>query len=300
VTANYVLLNDSEGSSWNFAQTLQKNTRFGLTMRGAYSYGVSKTISDPESTAATSFARNSNFANPNDPGVTTSQWSPGHRFFALVNFSHEYFNIGATSISMFWETRNSQLNSPGSSRLSYVFAGDMNGDAVSANDLIYIPRNTSEMNFSPFAAGGRTFTADDQAAAFEAYIQQDSYLSKHRGEYATRNGALMPMFNSVDLSITQDVFRNLGGQRNGFQVRIDFVNFGNLLNHDWGVSKRPIAAVNTNQQLQILTNPAVDAQGRATYRLATVNNQLITKTYQTSATTSDVYQFMISLRYSFN
>jgi hypothetical protein len=58
--------------------------------------------------------------------------------------------------------------------------------------------------------------------------------------------------------------------------------------------------VNTNNQLQILTNPAVDAQGRSTYRLATVNNELIRNTYQTSATTSDVYQFMVSLRYSFN
>jgi hypothetical protein len=298
VTNNYVLLNDSQGSSWNFAQSLQKNTRFGLTMRGAYSYGISRTISDPESTAATSFARNSNSADPNNPGARISMWAPGHRVFALVNFSHEYFNIGATSISLFYEARNSTINS--SSRLSYVFAGDLNSDGVSANDLIYIPRSTSEMNFSTFAAGGRTFTADEQAAAFEAYIGQDSYLRKHRGEYAERNGVLMPMFNSVDLSITQDVFHNLGGQRNGFQVRLDFLNFGNLLNHEWGVAQRPIAAVNTNQQLQILTNPGVDAQGRATYRLATVNNQLITKTYQTSATTGDVYQFMISLRYSFN
>jgi hypothetical protein len=98
----------------------------------------------------------------------------------------------------------------------------------------------------------------------------------------------------------QDLFRNFGGQRNAFQIRADFFNFANLLNHGWGVGQRPIASVNTNNQLQILTNPGVDAQGRTTYRLALVNNELITKTWQTSATTSDVYQFMISLRYSFN
>ena len=56
----------------------------------------------------------------------------------------------------------------------------------------------------------------------------------------------------------------------------------------------------TNNQLQILTNPGVDAQGRVNYRIALVNNEPITKTYQSSATTGDVYQFMISLRYSFN
>jgi hypothetical protein len=225
-------------------------------------------------------------------------WSPGHRVFALVNYSRNYFGFGATSVSAFWEARQSTLNS--SSRISYVFAGDMNGDSISANDLIYIPRSTSEMNFSAFSVGTRTFTADEQAAAFEAYIQQDEYLSKHRGEYAKRNGLVMPMFRSIDLSITQDLFHDLGGQRNGFQVRVDILNFGNLLNHNWGVMKRPVGTINTNQQLQLLTNPGVDAQGRATYRLATFNNELITKTFQTSATTGDVYQFMISLRYSFN
>jgi hypothetical protein len=298
VTASYVLINDSQGSSWNFAETLSKNTSFGLTLRGAYSYGMSKTISDPESTAATSFARNSNFADPNNPGVTTSMWAPGHRVFALVNYTREYFRHAATSFSLFWEARQSTVNA--SSRMSYVFGGDMNGDGVSNNDLIYIPRDQSEMNFSAFSAGGRTFTAAAQAAAFDAYIAQDKYLSEHRGEYARRNGAVMPMFNSIDLSISQDVFRNFGGQRNALQIRLDIVNFGNLLNSDWGVAQRPVGAINTNQQLQILTNPGVDAQGRVTYRLATVANELITKTFQSSATTSDVYQLMLSLRYSFN
>jgi hypothetical protein len=111
----------------------------------------------------------------------------------------------------------------------------------------------------------------------------------------------MPMFRNIDLSITQDLFHNLGGQRNGFQVRVDILNFGNLLNDKWGVQQRPVAAVNTNQQLQILTNPGIDAAtGRATYRLAVVNNELIKNTFQTSATTGDVYQFMVSLRYLFN
>jgi hypothetical protein len=36
------------------------------------------------------------------------------------------------------------------------------------------------------------------------------------------------------------------------------------------------------------------------YRLAVFNNDLIKKTFQTSATTGDVWQLMLSLRYSFN
>ncbi|MBF8300163.1 MAG: hypothetical protein HW394_533, partial [Acidobacteria bacterium] len=299
VTAAYVLQNGNEGRSWTIAQTLAKTTTFGLSLRGAYSYGESKSIVDPESTAATSFSRSAHHGDPNNPGVDYSLWSPGHRVFALATYSREYFSFGGTSVSLFWEARHS-TTAINSSRVSYVFAGDMNGDTVSANDLIYVPRDASEMNFAAFAVGARTFTAAEQADAFEKLIQQDPYLRKHRGEYAGRNAVALPMLRRADLSIMQDVFRNVAGQRNAFQIRADFFNFGNLLNSNWGVGMRPVAALNNNNQVQILTNPGVDAQGRANYRLALVNNELITKSFQTSATTSDVYQFMISLRYSFN
>src|SRR4029450_12686269 len=98
-----------------------------------------------------------------------------------------------------------------------------------------------------------------QAPASAQYIPQDPYLSKHRGQYAERNGLRYPMLRRLDLSITQDVFKNIGGHRNAFQIRADFLNFGNLLNHDWGVAKRTSATVNSNNQVQLLTNPAVDA-----------------------------------------
>ena len=179
VGANYVLKNGNEGTSWNIAQSFSKTSRVGLSIRGAYSYGVSHSLSDPESTAATSFSRNTHSADPNNPGSSVSMWSPGHRVFALVNYSHSYFGFGATSVSAFWEARQSTTSS--SSRLSYVFAGDMNGDSISANDLIYIPRDTSEMNFSAFTAGTRTFTAAEQAEAFEAYIRQDPVPQQEPG-----------------------------------------------------------------------------------------------------------------------
>jgi len=294
----YVLKNGDGGSSWNVSETLSRNFRFGLNLRGAYSYGESRNLVDPESTAATTFSRIAHHSDPNNAGVTTSIWSPGHRVFALVSYSHEYFKFGATTVSAFWEARPS-LNTINSSRLSYVFAADANGDG-SANDLIYIPRDASEMNFAQFTLNGRTYTAAEQAAAWETYIKQDPYLSKHRGQYAERNGLSYPMLRRMDLSIAQDLFHNLGGQRNAFQIRADIFNLGNLLNQNWGVGQRTLGTINNNAQVQILTNPGVDAQGRLNYRLALVNNEPITQTFAPSTFSSDVYQFMISLRYSFN
>jgi len=170
-----------------------------------------------------------------------------------------------------------------------VFASDSNGDGATG-DLIYIPRNTSEMYFTQNGA----FTPDQQATAFEAYIQQDAYLSKHRGEYAQRGAVFLPLLHKMDLSVTQDVFKNVKGHRNAGQFRIDIQNFGNLLNSDWGVGQRVI-------RNNILSTPAFDAAtGHLTYRMQVVNNQLVSKTFESTSGLLDVYQFMLSFRYSFN
>src|SRR5205823_7978022 len=102
----------------------------------------------------------------------------------------------------------------------------------------------------------------------------------------------LPVVNRVDLSLTQDVFHSISGHRHSGQIRLDITNFGNLLNHNWGVGQR---LVNT----QILTSPGADAQGRLTYNLQTLNGNLITSPLQTNAGINDVYVMMLSFRYTF-
>ena len=201
--------------------------------------------------------------------------------------------MGATTVSVFYDVHPPLNNF--SPNFSWVFAGDANGDLASNNDLIYIPRSTSEMNFKPLTVSGNTYSPADQAAAFEQLIQQDKYLSSHRGQYAQRGAEFFPMVGRMDLSLTQDVFHSLGGAKHSGQIRLDVTNFGNLLNKNWGVSQRVVA---TNGQ--ILTNPTADANGALTYNLQNLSGKLITNTFQTNAGTSDVYVMMLSFRYGFN
>ena len=42
----------------------------------------------------------------------------------------------------------------------------------------------------------------------------------------------------LDFGVAQDLFKNLGGARHSLQFRADFLNFSNLVNHDWGVGQR--------------------------------------------------------------
>jgi hypothetical protein len=287
-----VLKNQNEGFSWNIAGTLARTFRDGFFVRAAYSYGEAKNTIDPGSIAFGSWNNNQHPGDPNNPGVAFSTASPGHRVFAAASYRGEYFGFGATTVSVFWEGRTA-------GNASYTFANDLNGDGGTSNDLIFIHRDVSEMNFQPFTVGARTFTAQEQAQAWNAFIEQDKYLRANRGNYAQRGGVFLPMVFRADVSIAQDFFVNLAGRRHAFQFRVDVLNFGNLLNSDWGVGQRLV----TTQPLIVPTaaqgGPA-DAQGRAQYRLRTIGSELITRSLEQTAGLSDVYRIQISLRYTFN
>jgi hypothetical protein len=142
------------------------------------------------------------------------------------------------------------------------------------------------------------FTPAQQAAAWDAYIAQDPYLSKHRGEYAERGAVFLPLYHRLDLGITQDVFANVGGERHRFQFRVDLINFGNLLNKNWGVAQRLVSNSPLIVPSAAQGGPA-DAQGRMQYRMRVVNNQLMSQSYEQTADLFDVYRVMFSVKYFF-
>ncbi len=298
VANTIVMKNQNVGSSWNIAGSANKNFGSGF-LRVAYSYGEAKNTIDPGSIAFGSWTANQHPNDPNNPGVGFARSSPGHRFYAAGSYRREYFGFGATAVSVFWEARHSIPPGADSGNTSYVFSGDLNNDGGIANDLIYIHRDISEMNFQPFTVGTRTFTAAEQAQAWNAFIEQDNYLRQNRGRYAERGAVFLPMVRRMDLSISQDVFTNLAGRRHRFQIRADFLNFGNVLSSSWGVGQRLIS----NSPLIVPTlaqGGAVDAQGRAQYRLRTINNELMTRSLEYTSELFDVYRIQISLRYFFN
>lgn len=290
ISSAIVLKNQNDGYSWNVAVAVERPMQDGLYGKVAYSYGISRNTVDPGSIAFGSWNNNQHSGDPNNPGVAFSVNSPGHRVFATLSYRKEYFNFGATTIALFWEGAREASPFPST---SYTFSGDLNGDGGTSNDLIYIPRDKSEMNFEEFTSSGKTFTVAEQQDAWEAFIQQDPYLSKHRGEYAERGAVHYPMVYRADLSIMQDLFTNVSGKRNGLQFRVDLLNVGNLINKNWGVGQRLVTT-------QPLIARGADAEGKARYRLRNIGTSLISKTYEPTATESDVFRVQFSLRYSFN
>jgi outer membrane receptor protein involved in Fe transport len=286
-----VLKNQSVGRSWNVAGSLEKAFAGGFYAKAAYSYGESKNTVDPGSIAAGSWTGNAIVRDPNNPGLGFSANSPGHRAFLALSYRRQYFGFGATGVSLFVESRNN-------GNVSYTYSGDLNGDGVNNNDLLYVPKDAAEMNFQQYTltTNGvvtRTFTVAEQQAAFEQYLQKDPYLRERRGQYAARNAFFLPMVTRADLSVTQDVFRNFLGKRNALQLRADILNVGNLLNDRWGVQQRLVTT-------QPLVAAGASSDGRARYRLQNFGGTLVTTPFQRGTSLTDVYRIQLGARYTFN
>ena len=296
VTSAVVLKNQNVGKTWNLAFTLEKPFSNGLWAKVAYSYGESKNTVDAGSIASGSFLNNQHSRDPNNPGLGFSGASAGHRIFGTFSYRKEYLKIGATTVSMFYETRTAGNG-------SYTFSGDLNNDGGTSNDLIYIP-NTSETNFSNITSSTGTvlFTPAQQAAAFETFISQDSYLSKNRGKYAQRGAAFLGLTTNVDFSLAQDIIARTASTKHSFQIRADILNFGNLLNHNWGVGRgftslQPLITTSSSSTSTCRVPAATTA---VSYCLRTLGGNLVSSPYVRTANAGDVYRIQIGFRYTFN
>ena len=92
----YVIKNQSENRSWNLSGALTKNMTHGFSFKGGFNYGVSRSLVEPSSTAATSWgAANPIVTDPNNPALAYSQNSPGKRVFLVANYSRSVLRVGS-------------------------------------------------------------------------------------------------------------------------------------------------------------------------------------------------------------
>jgi len=222
----YVGTNTNEGYSYNFTAQLQKSFDKGFAASIAYNYGDAYAINDGTSSQNSSQWRFTESVNGrNRLALSRSDFSAGSRIIANVSYRKEYFNFGATTISLFYEGRSG-------SPFSFLVA---NGNRMTNEDsgdaeLMYVPRNQSEI----LLVTKNGVTPDQQWTDLNAYIEADDYLKTRRGQYVDRNASRTPFTNVIDLRILQDFFIKAGGKKHNFQLSVDVFNFTNMVNKDWG------------------------------------------------------------------
>jgi hypothetical protein len=270
---------------------LEKPVSKGLWGYVAYTTAKAEDYMDAGSIASGSWQSALSTTSNNNLPLSLSSNLVRNRVVGLLGYRIDYGKKygGATTITLGYVGAQ---NNP----FSYIVAGDLNGDRVNNNELIFVPNKGTDIKFAPLTVGTRVYTEAEQQAAFDAYISQDPYLSTRRGQYAERNALDLPWLHRFDLSIAQDVFVKIGGKRNSFQIRADILNFGNMLNNEWGVSQRA-----TNPQL--LNFVSRDANNVPSFRLATQRDAsgtyLIKDTYQYNSSVFDVWTAQLGIRYTF-
>ncbi|MEO6638359.1 MAG: TonB-dependent receptor [Ginsengibacter sp.] len=230
-TGIYLLSNypGKNGFSYNWTFTIDKAWANNWAFNANYSYGNSVVINEGTSSQNNSQWRFMETVNGrNSIGRSTSDYDLGHRInvYAAKKFTYAK-GFMATTVSLVY---NGQSGSP----YSYVInRGQVRDyDNFETNDLMYIP-TTGELGSMLFADNS-TSTGVEQKAAFDSYIAGDKYLSKHRGEFAERNGARLPFTNILDLKLQQDFNIKFGAKTYQLQLSYDIFNFTNFINRDWG------------------------------------------------------------------
>lgn len=285
-----VLGNEKGGYYYSITAKLEKTFERGFYGMVAYTRSGAKNLVDGFGDQAYSAWQN----NPNVNGANSVEkayagYIMPNKLIANVSYRIEYLKSMASTISLFYDGSEQ-------GRFSYVYNSNIIRDGAGAANLIYVPKDPSEITFVDQTVKGTVWTAQQQSDAFFAYIDQDEYLSSRKGRYAERNGALIPWVNTFDLKFMQEFFLNVSGKRNTLQVSFDILNVGNLLNSKWGNQLR----YNQGNVLVPTNVNNVSSTVRPTYRLNPYNDQMLRETFSKNIGYSSTYSMQIGVKYIFN
>jgi hypothetical protein len=288
----YVIDNTDEGYSANVTAQLRKNFSPNFDVMLAYSFTQAKNNLKSTEIASVLWQNQPVQGDPNNPELSYSEFGQRHRIVGGATWARNWGENTRTSIGLFLEIgEGNRFAGAGGNRYSFIYSGDVNGDGAGGNDLIYIPANQGEIIFDPYTPpGGGTQTPQEQWDRFNAFIQQDEYLSAHRGEIAERFGAVNPWYQNLDLRILQDFGFMAGSRRQRFQLSLDVQNVLNLVNSGWGVRK--VASATATSPLTLVR---FDVNGAPVFNFTGPD-----ETYIDDPSIFSRWRAQVGLRYFFN
>jgi hypothetical protein len=191
--------------------------------------------------------------NANEDVASNSGYLVKDRVNATVSWSKKFFGNYNTRFGMFYEGRSGKP-------FSWTVNNDLNGDGLSGNDLMYIPRafGSGDVIFA-----GDTATSKVNETRFWDTVNANKVLRNAAGGVVGRSSDFAPWTNSFDLRVSQEVPGIFKGNK-GF-LSLDFFNFGNLLNKKWGrISEIPFQAAG-GQARSFVDYGGLDSTGKYVY-----------------------------------
>ena len=276
----YVLENTNKGYGYSANVTVNMRPVEGLSLMAAYTHTVSKELTGmPGSNASSVLNYMATVNGPNDPGLHNSEYVTPDRVVASLTHDDKSGN----HFSFIYEAWRGGYN------YSYMTVNDINGDGYNY-DSIYIPTDAQ------VASNEFRFVSEDDRDRFMAFVHNDSYLSKHQGEYAEAYSVYSPWVHRLDFSYKHDFKVNVAGSTNTLQLSFDVKNLLNLFNSSWGVSKYMNSALGSGR---ILKYEGVDAEGYATFSTAAAYGAN-TQTFVPLHAIGQCWYASVGIKYMFN
>ncbi len=283
----YYLTNNNKGYGYTASIQFKMQPWKWFDFSAAYTHTVSKEYTGmPGSDASSSFVSLPTIQGPNNPTLHNSSYVIPDRIFASLNLSDKSGN----HFNFFYEAWRGGYN------YTYMATNDINGDG-NENDVIYIPTekqiSSGQFRFVQTDADGN---ATDDAARFMAFVNNDKYLSKHKGKYAEPYSVYSPWVHRVDFRYSHDFKIKAGNSMNILQLNIDFKNILNLFDSSWGVMKYMNPDL---KEGRILTLDHVDSDNVPVYSTPDyVNGNTKVWTYYSAI--SQCWSIQVGVKYMFN
>ena len=281
------MTNSDAGYAWTGTLQIQKITR-NFILTAAYTRQEAKDAAVSGSTAQTMWGSKVTADNPNDFTIGNSNNYMPHRIIASVVYKKEFIKDQTTSIGLVYEGAPNYAT-------SYYVQGDVNNDGITYNDLMFVPKDPSQIKL--INATGDTRNQTELWNQLDNFIRNNPYLSTRRGQFAERNAYVLPWTHKLDLNFTQDVRVTVGKNKHTFRFTADIYNFTNLLNKDWGVFYIPttttplvFSKIDTDGKTPVYTFPYLDATNKIPFN----------RSYKPSPSLGSRYQIQLGVRYLFN
>ena len=296
------LQNQSKDYAYNLTAQIRKRYADNWEGTVAYTYSRARDVqSFTSSTAISNWSFGRTLAGRQEDAFTgISLFDQPHKVIASGTYTLNWLKRLSTDFSVFYQGVSGPPH-------DYIYGGsngpgDLNGDGVSGNDLIYIPRSATDPNEIRFRDITRTTgsvttvvsTAAQQAALFDAFINSSDCLKDHRGEILKRNSCRQPFVNQVDVAIRQNL-PLIGDQR--LSLQFDIFNFGNLLNKKWG--RAFVTPTTGNSNVPLVTHVGYSSAVAATAVPIVQFTPPAGGEYAPGSTVSNFWRTQISARFSF-
>ena len=278
----YVLTNSRDGYGYTINAAVHAAPFKNFDINAAYTHTESKEFSGmPGSDAKSAYQGLYSIDGPSFLTLQRSQYVIPDKVTASVGYMFpSLFEGDGVKVNLFYTAYSAGA-------FSYIYSNDLNGDGLKT-DLMYIPNSANDL----------LWVSDDDKAAFQTFMDNDPYLSTHKGQYAEAYAGRSPWMHLLDMRVAKTFKKTIGNTTHCFELSANFDNVLNMINSSWGLYK--LGCFGNTYTIAPLKVDHFENNTPVFSMNKDIDGEYPTSTYtQTYKNTNQCWSLMLGLKYSF-